>query len=85
MPPHTTDDKAAVIRYWHAVELLSPQTVPFPSTRERTSPRDAVVHDLSRNGALVLPWSPQSRLAKMVIPQTALGATWSTATASTTA
>lgn len=34
MPPHTTDDKAAVIRYWHAVELLSPQTVPFPSTRK---------------------------------------------------
>lgn len=74
MPPHITDDKAAVIRYWHAVELLSPQTVPFPSTRERASPRDAVVHDLSRNGALVLPWSPQSRLAKMVIPQ---NRTWS--------
>lgn len=29
MPPHTTNDKAAVIRYWHAVELLSPRQCHF--------------------------------------------------------
>lgn len=74
MPPHTTGDKAAVIRYWHGVELLSPQTVPSPSTRERSSPREPVVHDLSRNGALVLPWSPHSRMAQMAIPP---NRTWS--------
>lgn len=68
MPP-PTDDKAAIIRYWHAVELLSPQTAPVPTTKERASPNDAVVLDLSRGGTLITPWSPQSPLAKMIIPK----------------
>ncbi|MEW5511777.1 AAA domain-containing protein [Pseudomonas asiatica] len=67
--PHSTDDKAAIIRYWHAVELLSPQTAPVPTTKERASPNDAVVLDLSRGGALIPPWTPQSPLAKMIIPK----------------
>lgn len=66
--PHHTDDKSSVIRYWHAVELLSPQTVPLPTGTERSSPYEAVVHDISRSGAIVLPWSPHSHLADMPIP-----------------
>ncbi|NWC84064.1 ATP-binding protein [Pseudomonas putida] len=68
MPP-STDDKAAIIRYWHAVELLSPQTAPAPNTKERASPNDTVVLDLSRGGAITPPWSPQSPLAKMTLPK----------------
>lgn len=73
MPP-ATNDKSSIIRFWHSVELLAPQAV--PKTTKRYTPNSALVHELSRVGAgvLVLPWTPQSRVAKLPI---AKGWRWS--------
>lgn len=73
MPPRTTE-QSAIIRFWHTVELLNPQSVP-KLTPSRT-PGSIFVHEIpcSRAGALVLPWSPQSPVAKREIVQ---GKRWS--------
>lgn len=63
MPPHTTE-QSAIIRFWHTVELLNPQSVP-KLTPSRT-PGSVFVHEIphSSAGSLVLPWSPRSPVAK---------------------
>ncbi|HEK3716946.1 TPA: AAA domain-containing protein [Pseudomonas aeruginosa] len=73
MPPRTTE-QSAIIRFWHSVELLSPQSVPKLTTIRKPGP--IFVHEIPRSsaGSLVLPWSPYSPVAKR---ETTPGKRWS--------
>ncbi|WP_181299051.1 hypothetical protein [Pseudomonas sp. Q2-TVG4-2] len=73
MPPRTTE-QSAIIRFWHTVELLNPESVP-KLTPSRT-PGSVFIHEIpcSTAGALVLAWSTQSPVAKRKIAQ---GKRWS--------
>lgn len=73
MPPRKTE-QSAIIRFWHTVELLNPQSVPKLTTSSK--PGSVFVHEVpsSRAGTLVLPWFAQSPVAKREI---AKGKRWS--------
>lgn len=55
-----------IIRYWHAVELLQPQSAPKLSTRD--SPYSAFIHD-TPIGQPIPPWSQSSIVAKQQLPK----------------
>lgn len=63
MQPRTTP-QSDIIRFWHSVELLSPQTV--PKLTPSRAPGSIFVHEIQRgrDGTLVLPWSQDSAVAK---------------------
>lgn len=48
----TNNDKAAILDFWHAIELFSPQAIP------RLAPRDSVEPVFSIEEGLPLPWDP---------------------------
>ncbi|TLM75215.1 AAA domain-containing protein [Microbulbifer harenosus] len=55
-----------IVRYWHAVELLQPQSA--PNLEKRNSPYCAFIHDIPI-GSLVPPWSKASVVSKQRLPQ----------------
>jgi len=63
-------DSSDLIRYWHAVELLQPQTIPDIKIRDK--PHQPFIHDIDRESPL--PWDPSSPLARQ---QRAEGRVWS--------
>jgi hypothetical protein len=59
-------NKQNILRYWHAIELLQPQSAPELKKRERLSL--PFLHDVSLN-KIVLPWFPESILNKQQLPE----------------
>lgn len=56
-----------IVRYWHAVELLQPQSAPN-KLNKRSSPYGAYVHD-TPIGQAIPPWSAASIVAKQHLPK----------------
>ncbi|MEL3926335.1 AAA domain-containing protein [Aeromonas enteropelogenes] len=55
-----------IVRYWHAVELLQPQSA--PKLKKRSSPYGAFIHD-TPIGQTIPPWSAASIVAKQHLPK----------------
>jgi hypothetical protein len=55
-----------IVRYWHAVELLQPQSA--PKLQKRDSPYSSFLHDITVE-QLVTPWSSDSPVAKQSLPK----------------
>lgn len=55
-----------IVRYWHAVELLQPQSAPRPE--KRSTPYGAFIHDTPTQYP-VPPWAPESVVSKQVLPR----------------
>ena len=55
-----------IVRYWHAVELLQPQSA--PKLKKRSSPYGAFIHD-TPIGQPIPPWSAASIVAKQHLPK----------------
>ncbi|MFL9883150.1 AAA domain-containing protein [Paraburkholderia agricolaris] len=55
-----------VVRYWHAAELLQPQSAPKP--KKRDTPYASFFHDTTV-GQLIPAWSPDSLVAKQLLPK----------------
>lgn len=55
-----------IVRYWHSVELLQPQSA--PKLEKRSNPYAAFIHDTPIQRP-VPPWSPESVLSKQVLPK----------------
>lgn len=55
-----------IVRYWHAVELLQPQSA--PKLKKRSSPYGAFIHD-TPIGNPVPPWSAASIVAEQQLPK----------------
>ncbi len=53
-----------IVRYWHAVELLQPQSA--PKIKKRSNLQDAFIHDTPIL-SLVPPWAPESIVNKQKI------------------
>ena len=56
----------SIVRYWHAVELLQPQSA--PKLKKRSSSYGAFIHDTSI-GNPIPPWSTASIVAKQHLPK----------------
>lgn len=54
-----------VVRYWHAVELLQPQSA--PKIKKRSSPYGAFLHD-TPSTCPIPPWAPESVVSKQALP-----------------
>lgn len=54
-----------IVRYWHSVELLQPQSAPKPT--KRSNQFDAVIHDTPYQQP-VMPWVPASALSALELP-----------------
>jgi AAA domain len=54
-----------IVRFWHSVELLQPQSAPKPTTR--SNQYEAVIHD-TPNEQPVMPWAPKSALSGLKLP-----------------
>jgi hypothetical protein len=59
-------EQERIVRYWHAIELLQPQSA--PKLRKRHSRYDAFFHDTPIR-APVLPWMPDSLVATQPLPK----------------
>ena len=59
-------EQEGIIRYWHAVELLQPQSAPKPN--KRSSHYEAFIHDTPILRP-ILPWAPASIVSKQVLPK----------------
>lgn len=55
-----------IVRYWHTIELLQPQSAPKLKKREKLY--DAFIHDM-RIGYPVLPWATGSIVSKQHLPK----------------
>jgi len=55
-----------IVRYWHAVELLQPQSA--PKLKKRSNPYGAFIHNTSI-GNPIPPWSTESIVAKQHLPK----------------
>jgi hypothetical protein len=55
-----------VVRYWHAVELLQPQSA--PKLKKRSTPYEAFIHDTLIQYPIP-PWEPESVVSKQVLPK----------------
>lgn len=64
-------EQESIVRYWHAVELLQPQSA--PPLEKRSNPYGAFVHDTPLQ-RLIPPWSPGSVVSKQALPN---GRIWS--------
>lgn len=56
-----------IVRYWHAVELLQPQSVPKLLSRGKDDLYQAFYHDISPAHA-AMPWLPTSPVAQQQLP-----------------
>ena len=54
-----------IVRYWHAVELLQPQSA--PKIKKRNSPYGAFLHDTPCTRPIP-PWAPESIVRKQALP-----------------
>lgn len=59
-------EQESIIRYWHAVELLQPQSA--PKLKKRNSHYGAFIHD-TPIGQTIPPWSTASIVAKQHLPK----------------
>lgn len=59
-------NQQSIVRYWHAVELLQPQSV--PKLKKRDDDYQPYYHDIPAN-ARVLPWMPTSALSTQQLPK----------------
>lgn len=59
-------DQENIIRYWHTIELLQPQSAPKLS--QRREPHEAFIHDTPLQQP-VLPWAPESIVGKQPLPK----------------
>jgi hypothetical protein len=59
-------EQESIVRYWHAVELLQPQSA--PKVKKRSNPYGAFIHDTPIPHP-VPPWMPDSVVAKQVLPK----------------
>ena len=55
-----------IVRYWHSVELLQPQSA--PKLKKRSTPYGAFIHDTPIQRP-VPPWAPESAVSKQVLPR----------------
>jgi hypothetical protein len=55
-----------IVRYWHSVELLQPQSA--PKLKKRSNVYDAFIHDTSIH-CPILPWEPESIVSKQLLPK----------------
>ena len=55
-----------IVRYWHAVELLQPQSA--PKLKRRSTLYEAFIHDTPIERPIV-PWIPESVVSKQVLPK----------------
>lgn len=55
-----------IVRYWHSVELLQPQSA--PKLKKRGTPYGAFIHDTPIQHP-VPPWAPESVVSKQVVPK----------------
>jgi len=62
----TLMQQARIVRYWHAVELLQPQSP--PKLKKRGGLYSAFIHDTSIQRPVV-PWTPASELSKQALPE----------------
>lgn len=58
-------EKESIVRYWHAVELLQPQSA--PKIQRRSENDQAFFHDTPSTDP-VPPWAPESIVGKQVLP-----------------
>jgi len=63
-------DASDLLRYWHAVELLQPQTIPDLKIRDKDY--QAYIHDMDDGGPF--PWDPLSLVARQPVKE---GRIWS--------
>ncbi len=59
-------EQESIVRYWHAVELLQPQSA--PKRKKRSSLYEAFIHDTPINHP-ILPWAPESVVNKQGLPK----------------
>ncbi|MET3799826.1 hypothetical protein ABIC14_004799 [Pseudomonas sp. PvP046] len=59
-------DQESIVRYWHAVELLQPQSA--PKLKKRANRYEAFIHDTSIQRPL-LPWTPESSVSAQELPK----------------
>ncbi|MDO0882840.1 hypothetical protein QYZ29_20985 [Xanthomonas campestris pv. campestris] len=59
-------DQESIVRYWHAVELLKPQSA--PKLKKRSNRYEAFIHDTPIQRPL-LPWTPESSVSKQELPK----------------
>lgn len=59
-------EQEKIVRYWHAVELLQPQSA--PKLKKRSSPYDAFIHD-TPIGQPIPPWSAASIVSNQHLPK----------------
>uniref|UniRef100_UPI001071E235 hypothetical protein n=1 Tax=Xanthomonas citri TaxID=346 RepID=UPI001071E235 len=54
-------DQESIVRYWHAVELLQPQSA--PKLKKRSNRYEAFIHDTPIQRPL-LPWTEPPRVSR---------------------
>jgi len=59
-------DSEKIVRYWHAVELLQPQSA--PKIKKRSDPYGAFLHDTPCTRPIP-PWAPESIVSKQALPE----------------
>ena len=59
-------EQESIVRYWHAVELLQPQSA--PKLKKRSNLYGAFIHDTPLRH-LVPPWAPDSIVAGQPLPK----------------
>ncbi|KNX93537.1 hypothetical protein NX05_23840, partial [Xanthomonas vasicola] len=59
-------DQESIVRYWHAVELLQPQSA--PKLKKRSNRYEAFIHDTPIQRPL-LPWTPESIVSEQELPK----------------
>ncbi|SIQ99692.1 AAA domain-containing protein [Marinobacterium stanieri] len=59
-------EQESIVRYWHAVELLQPQSA--PKVKRRSNHYSAYIHDL-RIGEVIPPWSAASIVSRQYLPK----------------
>lgn len=64
--PALSETQEKIVRYWHAVELLQPQSA--PKLKKRSNSYGAFIHDTSIQHP-VPPWAPKSVVGKQVLPK----------------
>lgn len=62
------NDQERIIRYWHAIELLQPQTLKKPRSSGTRKPSDEFIHDILSSDPR-LPWLPDSEVSKQALPE----------------
>lgn len=61
-------NQQSIVRYWHAVELLQPQSVPKLKSRDVDDHYQPFYHDIRAADGL-MPWQPESLLTAQKLPE----------------